>query len=272
MMRLRPSRQSGSRRQPSAAIGGTRASTATRTSVSSGPAKGVSASAAARWASATSAMKLSHPSIGWPSLRRFSRSAVRAKRLVGSGRISGSGAFTPADRRAGPDALRRRLSLSHARRPGLIDRSRNGERHSRRRAAWLLSESTRKFNGVGKNPAERPGKPDDSEELVSFRQNELLYITYTYNTRVMDGRRGCRLPPRRSTPAACDWVVSWDRLSAPKPGASRIFILADAGRGSRSSRAGGTTCGDGATPSRASRSRESSRGPSRAPRSQRRRG
>ena len=54
-----------------------------------------------------------------------------------------------------------------------------------------------------------------------------------------------------------------------------IGLIASAsasGPASRSSPAGGTICGDGARPSRASRSRGSSRAPIRAPRSPRRRG
>ena len=54
----------------------------------------------------------------------------------------------------------------------------------------LISEYTRKINIVGKNFAERPGKAEDSEESVSFRQITHLYIVNWYNIRSIDGRRG----------------------------------------------------------------------------------
>ena len=73
-----------------------------------------------------------------------------------------------------------------------------------RAAAARLSESPRKINVVRKKSAERPAKPSDSEELVSFRQIALFHIVRTYNKCIVDSRRADRLTPRRSRPAAGD--------------------------------------------------------------------
>ena len=67
-------------------------------------------------------------------------------------------------------------------------------------AAWRLLESTRKIKTLGKKFGERPGKPGDSEELVSFRQIALLYIINRYNMRMIHGRR--RWPPEASSKCA----------------------------------------------------------------------
>ena len=96
----------GSRLPASAASGGRRAATACSTSAVEGPDGGVAAMAASCWARHSRAMKRSHSAIGWPTASTSSRAAVRAKRLDGSGRTSGSGALTPPSRspagRSGP--------------------------------------------------------------------------------------------------------------------------------------------------------------------------
>ena len=47
----------------------------------------------------------------------------------------------------------------------------------------------KKINIVAKKSAETPEKPDDSEELASFREIALLYSVCAYNLCAIDGRR-----------------------------------------------------------------------------------
>ena len=53
---------------------------------------------------------------------------------------------------------------------------------------WTSLRICKKINAVGKNSAERPGKPGNSKELGSFCQIRHFYILYTYN--LIDDRRG----------------------------------------------------------------------------------
>ena len=95
----------------------------------------------------------------------------------------------------------------------------------------VFSESTRKINILGKKFGERPGKPGDSEELASFWEIALFHRDAKYNMRAIADGRGWP-PPLRSTPAACDSIVSRHRLALercehlvrPRPAVRKVSL------------------------------------------------
>ena len=91
----RNSRHSGGLRCPSAAIGGISPCTAILRSMGSNVGSTIGADAAAAWARASVAMNRNHGSIAWLGDMASNRAAVLTKRHSGTGKMIGSGAFTP---------------------------------------------------------------------------------------------------------------------------------------------------------------------------------